>query len=169
MRLLKTLFSAATVSTVLLVGIFSTSEVKADKTNYVRARDKCFDVSSKKGWQYFDLGTNYNGISITGGWTVDSRNYATVGPQGHNEPGLEPYNQYKYDKNLPFGALLVDIPTDSHGYIWVRGFQKLPKQISQTAIRINDSDNSLGDNSGVLTVCFHDLIEQVNPYDRNQD
>ncbi|MEI6446170.1 MAG: hypothetical protein WCO29_24345 [Nostocales cyanobacterium ELA583] len=148
MKLLKTLFSVATMSAVLFAGIFNTSEVKAQQV-------KCFDVSSKKGWQYFDLGSPYTSIaSVQGGWTVDYRNYAPVGPQGHNEPGLEPYKQYKYDQNFPFGALFVDVPTDGYGYVWVRGSQQLPKPITRTSIRINDSDKSLGDNSGVLRVCF---------------
>lgn len=116
---------------------------------------QCFNVDSKQGWQYFNLNGSYRRItSIRGGWSVDARNYRQVGARGHSEPGLEPYNQYKYDKNLPFGALLVDIPTDGYGYVWVRGRQRLPKPITRTAMRINDADNALGDNAGVLNVCF---------------
>ncbi len=116
---------------------------------------KCLDVSSRSGWQSFDLGSPYTRIaSVNGGWSVDARNYSRVGPQGHNEPGLEPYNQYKYAQNFPFGALFVDIPTDGYGYVWVRGSQQLPKPITRTAMRINDADNALGDNSGVLRVCL---------------
>ncbi|OBQ10506.1 MAG: hypothetical protein AN482_09560 [Anabaena sp. LE011-02] len=150
MKLLKTLFSVGAMSVVLFTGIFNTSEVKANQ-----AQVKCFNVSSKQGWQHFDLGGHYDHIaSVEGNWTVDYRRYAGVGPKGHNEPGLEPYKQYKYDQNFPFGALFVEIPTDSHGYVWVRGYQKLPKPITRTAIRINDSNIALGDNSGVLRVCF---------------
>jgi hypothetical protein len=64
------------------------------------------------------------------------------------------YNQYKYDQSFPFGALIVDIPTDGYEYVWVQGSQQLPKPITRTTIRINDSDAALGDNSGVLRVCF---------------
>lgn len=116
---------------------------------------RCFNVSSTRGWQYFDLGGRYTRVaSISGGWSVDARNYSQVGPRGHSEPGLEPYNQYKYDRGVPFGALFVDIPTDGHGYVWVSGIQQLPRPITRTAMRINDADNALGDNSGVLRVCF---------------
>jgi len=150
MKLLKTLFSVGAMSVVLFTGIFNTSEVKANQ-----AQVKCFNVSSKQGWQYFNLRGPYNSIaSVEGNWTVDYRRYPGVGPEGHNQPGLEPYNQYKYDQNFPFGALLVQIPTDGYGYVWVRGSQQLPKPITRTAIRINDSDIALGDNSGVLRVCF---------------
>jgi hypothetical protein len=116
---------------------------------------RCFNVSSRQGWQNFDLGGPYTRVvSVSGGWSVDARNYSRVGPRGHSEPGLEPYNQYKYDQGMPFGALLVDIPTDGYGYVWVQGSQQLPKPITRTTIRINDADNALGDNSGVLKVCF---------------
>ena len=136
------------ISAAVLVTNFNMHEAKAQAV-------KCFDVSSRTGWQYFDLGGPYTRIaSVGGGWSVDARSYARVGPQGHNEPGLEPYNQYKYDQGYPFGALFVDIPTDGIGYVWVRGAQQLPKPITRTAIRINDADNALGDNSGVLRVCF---------------
>ncbi|MFN6481651.1 MULTISPECIES: hypothetical protein [unclassified Nostoc] len=115
----------------------------------------CFYVDSRNGWQYYNLGRPYTRVaSVSGGWSVDARNYSQVGPRGHLEPGLEPYNQYKYDKGVPFGALFVDIPTDGYGYVWVQGSQQLPKPITRTAMRINDADNALGDNAGVLRVCF---------------
>lgn len=133
---------------VFIAATFNAFEVKAQSV-------KCFDISSRKGWQYFDLGGPYTRVAnVSGGWSVDARNYSRVGPRGHSEPGLEPYNQYKYDRGMPFGALFVDIPTDGYGYIWVQGSQQLPKPITRTAIRINDADKALGDNSGVLRVCF---------------
>lgn len=115
----------------------------------------CRSVDSRKGWQSVTLpGTFTRVTSVSGSWSVDDRNYRRVGPEGHSEPGLEPYNQYKYDKGYSFGALLVDIPTQSYGYIRASGAQQLPQPISQTSMRINDSDDSLGDNGGALNVCF---------------
>ncbi len=118
----------------------------------------CVTVDSKKGWQRFNLGGSFSRVaSLSGGWSVDTRNYPTVGASGHTGSDAEklaPYNQYKYDQNFPFGALIVDIPTDGHGYTWVREPQQLPKSIGQTTIRINDADNALGDNGGNLQVCF---------------
>lgn len=119
------------------------------------AQKACFDVDSRKGWQHHSLPSSFTRIaSISGSWSVDDRNYRRVGSEGHLEPGLEPYNQYKYDKGYSFGALLVDIPTQSYGYIRASGAQQLPQPISQTSMRINDSDDSLGDNGGALNVCF---------------
>lgn len=118
-------------------------------------RQQCFSVDSKQGWQYFNLNGSYTRVtSVSGGWSVDARSYGQVSAGGHSEPGLEPYNQYKYDQGMPFGALFVDIPTDGHGYVWVSGSQQLPKSITRTAMRINDADSALGDNAGALNVCF---------------
>jgi hypothetical protein len=119
----------------------------------------CYNVDSRNGWQYIDLPRSVRRVvSVGGSWSVDARNYSGVGPEGHSGDAarrLEPYNQYKYDQGIPFGGLLVDIPTDGNGYVWVRsGSQTLPKQISRTALRINDADKALGDNAGSLQVCF---------------
>ncbi|MEG4803524.1 phospholipase A2 [Microcoleus sp. ARI1-B5] len=119
----------------------------------------CYNVDSRQGWQYVNFPRSYSRVvSVSGSWSVDARSYSGVGPSGHSGESasrLEPYNQYKYDKNTPFGGLLVDIPTDGYGYFWVRsGSQSLPKPISRTAMRINDADNALGDNAGTLQVCF---------------
>lgn len=118
----------------------------------------CFDVSSRQGWQYFDLPKSVNRVTgITGSWSVDDRNYSRVGASGHTGEAanrLAPYNQYKYAQNYPFGILFVDIPTDSYGFIPVTNPQTLPRSINRTAMRINDADNALGDNAGSLKVCF---------------
>jgi hypothetical protein len=144
----RILTGALFLFTISTTGTLNILEVKSQSV-------RCVNVSSRQGWQNFDLGEPYTRVvSISGGWSVDARNYLHVGPRGHYEPGLEPYNEYKYDQGKPFGALLVDIPTDGYGYVWVRRSQRLPKPITRTAIRINDADNALGDNSGVLRVCF---------------
>jgi hypothetical protein len=46
----------------------------------------------------------------------------------------------------------MDIP--NYAYISVQQPQQLPQPIGQTAIRINDADNALGDNGGSLQICF---------------
>lgn len=119
-------------------------------------RPYCVDVSSRTGWTSFNLPRSFTKVaSINGGWSVDSRSYAPVGPYGHtgqDAQALSPYNQYKHDQRFPFGALLVDIPNS--GYIWVKEPQTLSQSISSTQIRINDADNALGDNGGSLNVCF---------------
>jgi hypothetical protein len=120
--------------------------------------EECYEVNSRQGWQYFTLLRPRKRVTtISGSWSVDAKNYAGVGPGGHSGDDarrLEPYNQYKYDQNFPFGALFVDIPTDGYGYTQVSGAQVLQRQITKTAMRINDADNALGDNAGSLRVCF---------------
>lgn len=116
----------------------------------------CYTVSSQQGWQYFNFPRTFSRItSISGSWSVDDRNYTRVSAEGHTGEAanrLAPYNPYKYDQNYPFGRLLVNIPND--GYISVNSPLILPRSINSTAMRINDSNNSLGDNGGLLRVCF---------------
>jgi hypothetical protein len=132
------------------------SSTSSQPSSSATAQPVCYDVDSKRGWQHFNLPGSFTKVTrISGGWSVDTRNYSPVGASGHSgsdATALEPYNQYKYDQKLPFGALIVDIP--SSGYIWVPKPQQLLKPITETTMRINDSDNSLGDNSGSMQVCF---------------
>lgn len=120
--------------------------------------DECYQVDAKQGWQYFNLLRPRSRVaSITGSWSVDTRNYSSVGAEGHTgEAGqkLEPYGEYKYVQSMPSGALLVDIPTEGYGYIPVSQAMNLPRSVIKTAMRINDGDNTLGDNAGSLQVCF---------------
>lgn len=121
----------------------------------------CHRVDSRQGWQYFKIPRNYSRvISIRGSWSVDDRNYARVGPNGHLGEAanrLEPYNQYKYDPALPFGTLIVEIPSGAFApvYASLNSPTRLPSRNEDIiGFRINDADNALGDNGGVLSVCF---------------
>ncbi|MBD2024852.1 hypothetical protein [Leptolyngbya sp. FACHB-711] len=133
-------------------------ELPTTVTEVTRGGDECHEVSSRQGWQYFNLlRPRTRVVSISGSWSVDSRSYPSVGAGGHSGDAasrLEPYNQYKYDRGFAFGALFVDIPTDGYGYVQVSSPQSLPRTITRTAMRINDADNALGDNAGSLRVCF---------------
>jgi hypothetical protein len=119
----------------------------------------CVSVDSRQGWQTFtSQGQQYTKItSISGGWSVDSFNYSLTGSQGHTDPTevaqLAPYNAYKLDQNYPFGALLLNIR--NYGYFNATAQSTLPTPIiGEFDLRINDSDPSLVDNTGVLQVCF---------------
>lgn len=119
----------------------------------------CVSVDSRQGWQtYNSQGQQYTKItSISGGWSVDTFNYPSTGPQGHTDPDevaqLAPYNAYKLDQNYPFGALLLNIR--NYGYFNATDQSTLPTPIvGEFDLRINDSDPSLVDNSGMLQVCF---------------
>lgn len=118
----------------------------------------CYEVDSRKGWQYFTVAGQFTHVvSITGSWSVDYRNYRRIGPEGHSGEAakrLEPYNQYKYTESYPFGVLLVGVPGDWETVV-PRPNWPLPKAVSQRVMmRINDADNALGDNAGSLLVCF---------------
>jgi hypothetical protein len=121
----------------------------------------CFFVDSRKGWQYFQLPKIFTRVDrVVGRWSVDDRNYARVGSNGHLGEAatrLQPYNQYKYDPQLPFGALLIEIPTGAFAptYTSINGPMKLPSRSeNRIGLRINDADNALRDNGGALSVCF---------------
>lgn len=120
------------------------------------SRPYCVDVSSRAGWTRFNLPRSFTRIaSISGGWSVDSRSYAPVGPYGHSgqeAQRLTPYNQYKYDQRFPFGALLMG---SGQGVLWIQNINSLSSApFGAVDMRINDADNALGDNNGSLRVCF---------------
>jgi hypothetical protein len=116
----------------------------------------CISVDSRQGWQRFNLPRNFTKIAnIRGGWSVDTRSYASVGAFGHtgrDAEALRPYNQYKFDQRFPFGALLMG---SGQGSLWIQdsnSFSSAP--FGAVDMRINDADNALGDNGGSLQVCF---------------
>jgi hypothetical protein len=116
----------------------------------------CVSVDSRQGWQRFNLPRSFTKIaSISGGWSVDTRSYASVGASGHTGRDAElltPYNQYKFDQRFPFGALLMG---SGQGTLWIQSsnsFSSAP--FGAVDMRINDANNALGDNGGSLQVCF---------------
>lgn len=126
------------------------------------ARDVCMEVGADEGWQYkiFPPGRLLDGYS-RGGWSVDDRAYARVGPEGHRgEAGrrLMPFDAYRFDGRYPFGTLLVRIGEqwlDWDGFVdRLRTRNIRTSKSSLIEFRINDRDDALGDNGGALTVCI---------------
>lgn len=118
---------------------------------------ECMNISALMGWQevYFehDLMPRISGYN--GQWTVDSQNYSPVSPTGHLGDAaarLEPFSQYKYSPQYNFGALLVRSREAPHRV--VQGAINLPLWSRYMQFRINDSDNTLGDNAGQIRICF---------------
>lgn len=115
----------------------------------------CVSVDSTKGWQRFNLPGNFTKItSLGGGWSVDTRSYQPVNASGHggsDAQALTPYNQYKFDQRFPFGALLM---ASSQGALWIQAPTSLNSPFNAVDMRINDADNALSDNGGLLQVCF---------------
>ena len=117
----------------------------------------CVDISSRQGWQevHFEGGRQARLVSIEGGWTVDSNAYSRVGAVGHLGDAaarLEPFSGYKYRPQFNFGALLAR--SSANTVRIVRAEPGMSLWAEGTQFRINDSDATLGDNSGVLTLCF---------------
>lgn len=126
----------------------------------------CFSVDARQGWQDFVLPRTINSIeSVGGGWSVDVRSYTAVnnlGHQGSDAEKLAPFSDYKYDQRFPFGALLMNVP--NQGTLWIQtndyivdGNTSFPSG-SVVRFRINDADNALGDNGGLLRVCLQGAV-----------
>ena len=113
-------------------------------------------VSSRTGWQSKSFSSPVKRISgIVGGWSVDDAKYHRVGPAGHygnSSVSLSPYNDRKFDRKYPFGALLIEV--EGKGYMYVTGPMDFQEPVRQIRVRINDRDDSLGDNGGDLTIWF---------------
>lgn len=128
-----------------------------DGINKKPTSDFCVSVNSREGWQKFNLQDNFTKVTrISGSWSVDARNYASVNASGHNgddAKALAPYNQYKYDRRFPFGALLM---ASGQEVWWIQYPGELNNSVpfNVVKIRINDADNLLIDNEGMLQVCF---------------
>ena len=119
----------------------------------VQARDSdaCYSVDAKRGWQYIQLSGTYSEVeSIRGSWTADVINYDRVGPRGYSDNAE--YLDFKYDSDLPLGALLIGVP--GAPYSWLNEPQRLTQPVTNIALRINDDDLALGNNFGTLRVCF---------------
>jgi hypothetical protein len=128
------------------------------------AATECLTVDARKGWQTMESeGGYFVDAGWRGAWSVDAANYDSVGPFGHSgsaAQGLQPYEQYKYETSLPFGAMLVE--TDDEVMSLDKFVQFLDEEAYDLysappavyAFRINDSDRSLGDNGGAIEVCF---------------
>ncbi|MCU0545972.1 MAG: hypothetical protein MUE44_28040 [Oscillatoriaceae cyanobacterium Prado104] len=174
MKLPKLLTIGSLLSTLAISSIISLSQLKQAQAqpnsnrphtiidngapNLGPQQSDCYEVDSRKGWQYFAVPGQFTRVvSISGSWSVDYRNYRRIGPEGHSGEAarrLSLYNQYKYTQSYPFGVLIVGTPGDWE--IWIpRSNWPLPKTVSQIVMmRINDADNALGDNAGLLQVCF---------------
>lgn len=142
------------------IGVFRKAQDKQRRyeawvANVRNPSSSCVSVDSKRGWQRFNLPGSFTRVaSISGGWSVDTRNYSPVGSSGHtgrDAEALTPYNQYKFDQRFPFGALLMG---SGQGVLWIQNPISFNGSFGAVDMRINDADNALGDNGGSLQVCF---------------
>lgn len=119
-------------------------------------RDNEFIVDSRSGWQKIIFNQPVGRISsISGEWSVDDNRFTRVGPKGHygnSATSLIPHNARKFDSDYAFGALLVGI--EDQGYMHVTGPIDFKQPVKRIMARINDRDDSLGDNGGALIISF---------------
>lgn len=123
------------------------------------AQSQVVTVQANKNWQTFIFEQPVNSItSITGGWSVDGANYTVVSSNGHigdSAKSLKPFEDYKFDKKYPFGRLLGFLPYPGHhGHMDIIGPMVFENSFTEIRLRINDSKEALGDNTGSLTITF---------------
>lgn len=141
------------------------TEGASDGTDSSASITMCMHVDARKGWQQMKLpGGDLLDIGYDGSWTVDTAHYEGVGAQGHTGEDAEklaPFSRYKYTNSQNFGALLVRIPGRQEPLTFrelVRNVEMArkrskPFKVYNLGFRINDSDASLDDNSGLLGIC----------------
>jgi hypothetical protein len=113
-------------------------------------------VDSTGGWQ--DTGiivAEHDTVSVThqsGSWTVDYRNFPEVGPQGYDDAtDARIYQGCKVDSAYHYGVLLARIGSGDSLPIGTAMSLKA-QSTGPLALRINDNDDCLGDNSGSVSV-----------------
>lgn len=118
----------------------------------------CATISASAGWQAVAVPRGFNGIiQVEGSWNVHHA-HATVGPEGYagslGNRMDRVYPQLKYDRGLPFAALLMR--NGSNGPVsWVQSREHMAIATGPDfQFRINDRDDALSDNKGALTICM---------------
>jgi hypothetical protein len=114
-------------------------------------------ISAVTGWQNAKIsslkaGTTFTVVSIGGGWTVDYRNFADVGPSGYDAATDKTiYQGCKILSASPYGTLLGQI--GSGPVFAIGGGGKFEANADGALrLRINDADACLGDNDGEVEV-----------------
>lgn len=112
-------------------------------------------VSSTTGWQDTGLslqaGDHLVVAFVSGGWTVDHRNFPHVGPDGyrpHVDAQIWPGCKLQ---GIPYGKLLASVDQVNLTVVGAGGAFSV-KQSGPLRLRINDGDACLGDNAGSVKV-----------------
>jgi fibro-slime domain-containing protein len=113
-------------------------------------------ISSTAGWQTtsFKVAKGQQMYFVAGGsWTVDYRNFRSVGPDGYTpEVDRTIFQGCKLESILPYGVLLVRIGADDPTFIAIGSNDELPAyRDGFLQFRIHDADDCLGDNAGQVT------------------
>lgn len=132
------------------------------------AAAQTFTVSSTTGWQqtglYLTAGQQFKVEYVSGCWTVDSRNFPCVGPQGYSsQEDAKIYQDCKFDGNNNYGVLYGDVGAVANGAFAIGAGGSFTATAPGSHVvgagssgylylRINDSDACLGDNAGSVTM-----------------
>lgn len=113
-----------------------------------------FNIDSKRGWQSTGVKVTAGQqltISAKGSWSVDSRNFSFVGPDGYSpEEDSRIFQGCKLDPILPYGILLVKVGDDPSFWVIGSGGTFRADRDGFLAVRIHDADACLGDNDGTM-------------------
>ena len=114
-------------------------------------------ISSQTGWQqtglYLNAGDKFYVDYSGGSWTIDYKNFPYVGPAGYTadiDKTIAP--GYKFDATAPYGYLLGEVGNGKEIRIGVNSGPFTADASGFLSLRINDSDSTLGDNDGAITV-----------------
>jgi hypothetical protein len=121
-------------------------------------------IDSVHGWQYtnarvkkgltYIVTTNDTGPDGQAGtWTVDYRNFPSVGPSGYDRStDAKIYQGCKYEPSMPYGRLLGKIGADGKVFSIGNGGEFTADASGPLNARINDKDHCLVDNRGYIEV-----------------
>jgi hypothetical protein len=114
-------------------------------------------ISSTSGWQqtglYLNAGDKFYVDYRGGSWTVDYKNFPYVGPGGYSADIDKTIAAgYKFDSSVPYGYLLGKVGTGNVIFVGVKGGPFTADVSGFLSLRINDTDTTLGDNDGAITV-----------------
>ena len=116
-------------------------------------------ISSTMGWQqtslYLNAGDKFYVDYRGGSWTVDYKNFPYVGPGGYSADIDKTIAAgYKFDSSVPYAYLLGKVGTGNVIPIGDKGGPFTADVSGFLSLRINDTDTTLGDNDGAITVAL---------------
>jgi hypothetical protein len=134
-------------------------EKKLDEQYYRVYKRLLFSIDSTRGWLDTTIDVHESQILIIeykgGLWSVDFRNYSGVDANGYineNDLSLRNWMQYKYFPKAPFGALIGAIGDKTKPFTIGSEYINTRPENGRLYLRINDSDEALGDNKGSIEV-----------------
>jgi len=114
-------------------------------------------ISSTMGWQqtslYLNAGDKFYVDYQGGSWTVDYKNFPYVGSGGYSADIDKTIAAgYKFDSSVPYAYLMGKVGSGNVILIGNRGGPFTAGVSGFLSLRINDTDSTLGDNDGAITV-----------------